>query len=527
LRLFVTQPSRPGISQILLALLAGLLQASSLSVPFDYFHFAGLVQGQTLWWAQLLALALLASLLLSSNSARQAAWLGWLFSSAWLSATFAWLYTSMHTYGGLPGGLAVLAVLALAGFLAIYYAAISWLFWSLSQYRNRFIAIIFALLWMSAELARGTWLTGFGWGAIGYAHTDGPLSVLFSWIGVYGVTVVAAALAALLAQMSQAANWAEARTCALLVLGLLMVARWIPASESTATQSISVQLLQGNIAQEEKFQPNSGIPAALHWYGAQLTNSTAELIITPETALAVLPNQLPDGFWQGLIQRFSQGGQAALVGLPMGSHTQGYTNSAAGFKPGQPEPWRYDKHHLVPFGEFIPPFFRWFTDLMHIPLGDFNRGALPQPSFDWQTQRVAVSICFENLFGEELATQFTDPNRSPTMLVNISNLGWFGHNLAMDQHLHIARVRAMEFGRPFLLATNTGRSAVVDAHGHITHALPPHTQAVLSASVQGRVGNTGYIKWVSRWGLWPLWLLTLSTLCVLLMTARRPDTQNP
>lgn len=506
---------------MLLAVLAGLMQACSLALPFDSFHWVGLAQGQTLWWLQWLAMALLVHLLLTTQSARQAAWLGWLFACAWLSATFAWLYTSMHTYGGLAGGLALLAVLTLAGLLALYYAAISWLFKALAQYSKGFTAILFASLWLTAELARGTWLTGFGWGAIGYAHTDGPLGALFSWIGVFGVTAVAAVLAALLAQLARSASWAQARTSALLALGLLAVTAWLPSSESAPDQSFSVRLLQGNIAQEEKFQPHSGIPAALTWYGTELTNSSADLVITPETALAVLPDQLPDGYWQTLTQRFAKGRQAALVGVPMGSYAQGYTNSVAGFKAGQPEPWRYDKHHLVPFGEFIPPFFRWFTDLMHIPLGDFNQGDLPQPTFDWQTQRVAVSICFENLFGEELATQFKDADRSPTVLVNISNLGWFGQNLAMDQHLQIARARAREFGRPFVLATNTGRSAVVDAQGQITHALPPHTQTALTAQVQGRVGNTFYARWVSRWGLWPLWLLALGIPGIWLLIARR------
>jgi hypothetical protein len=260
-------------------------------------------------------------------------------------------------------------------------------------------------------MARGTWLTGFGWGAVGYAHVDGPLAALFSWVGVYGVTAVAALLAMLLAQLTHSDSWAQARGFGLAALVLVLLSWWLPASQSQPDQTISVSLLQGNIAQEEKFQPQSGIPAALNWYGTQLANSSTDLAITPETALAVLPDQLPDGYWQALSQRFASNDQAALVGVPMGSYTQGYTNSVAGFKAGQSEPWRYDKHHLVPFGEFIPPFFRWFTNLMNIPLGDFNRGALPQPTFDWHSQRLAVSICFENLFGEELAKQFIDPDR--------------------------------------------------------------------------------------------------------------------
>jgi apolipoprotein N-acyltransferase len=146
---------------------------------------------------------------------------------------------------------------------------------------------------------------------------------------------------------------------------------------------------------------------------------------------------------------------------------------------------------------------------MKIPLGDFNRGALPQPTFDWQGQRLATSICYENLFSEELAVQFTDAALAPTMLVNISNLGWFGEHVAMDQHLQIARTRSLEFDRPFMLATNTGRTAVVDHRGQVVQALPNHVAQALSATVEGRTGITPYAWWASRWGQWPLVLIAL------------------
>ncbi len=218
---------------------------------------------------------------------------------------------------------------------------------------------------------------------------------------------------------------------------------------------------------------------------------------------------MPQGYWQALEQRFAGPAQAALIGIPLGSYEAGYTNSVVGLKPGQAAPWRYDKHHLVPFGEFIPPLFRWFTNLMNIPLGDFNRGGLAQATFDWQGQRLATSICYENLFSEEMAAQFTDSAKAPTVLVNVSNLGWFGTHLAMDQHLQIARVRALEFDRPFLLSTNTGRTAVVDHRGRVTHALPNHVAQALQAQVQGRSGITAYAWWASRWGQWPVVMLAL------------------
>jgi apolipoprotein N-acyltransferase len=167
----------------------------------------------------------------------------------------------------------------------------------------------------------------------------------------------------------------------------------------------------------------------------------------------------------------------------------------------------YDKHHLVPFGEFTPPLFRWFTAMMNIPLGDFNRGALGQPSFEWKGQRLAPNICYEDLFGEELGVRFIDPEAAPTVFVNVSNIGWFGDTVAIDQHLHISRMRALEFERPFVRATNTGATVIIDHRAKVTAALPRLTQGALVGDVEGRSGLTPYAWWVSRLALWPYWAL--------------------
>jgi apolipoprotein N-acyltransferase len=522
--LFVTQ--RLGVGPALLALLGGVVHAASLAWPTDtpeIFQSIGLTRGQPLWWGQTLALALLVHVLMASHSPRRAAWLGWLFATAWLACTFGWLFTSMHTYGGLAAPLAVLAVLMLAGTLALYYAGASWCFSALALYGRAQEAIIFVALWALAELARGLLLSGFGWGAAGYAHVNGPLAPTLPWLGVYGVSALAAALAVMLALLWRASGWRAAAGPGISLALLLALAQCLPASQGASAGKLDVTLLQGNIAQNEKFDQESGVPAALRWYGEQLNASRTSLVISPETAFAVLPEQLPEGYWQALLQRFSGGGQAALIGMPLGNYDLGYTNSVVGFKPGQAEPWRYDKHHLVPFGEFIPPMFRWFTKLMNIPLGDFNRGALVQPTFDWQGQRLATSICYENLFSEELAAQFVNAAAAPTMMVNMSNLGWFGEHLAMDQHLHIARLRALEFERPFLLATNTGQTAVVNHLGQVTHAARSHQAVALTAEVQGRTGITPYAAWVSRFGQWPVCLLALAVVLAAVCRAHRAD----
>jgi apolipoprotein N-acyltransferase len=523
--------NRPALPrwQIALLVVAGLAHAASMAWPLAWgLNALGLQPGQPVWWLQLLALGVLAAVLIRCTDWRTGALTGWLFATAWLAGSFWWTFVALHTYGGLPALLGVLAVIALAGLLGLYYALVCGLFSVLAHMNRAWSALVFAALWLLAELARGQWLTGFGWGAAGYAHVDGPLAGLAPWLGMYGLCAVAAALAMAGAQVMSSASASASvgwgRRAAGLVVVLLVLAwpalyRLAQPQFSSAAGNLAVTLLQGNIPQDEKFETGSGVPQALAWYGEQLQASRTALVVAPETAIPLLPQQLPPDYWAVLKQRFATGEQAALVGLPLGDFTQGYTNSVLGFKPGQTQLWRYDKHHLVPFGEFIPPFFKWFTALMNIPLGDFNRGALAQAPFEWQGQRVAPNICYEDLFTEELGLLFANPSSAPTVLVNISNLAWFGNSLAMDQHLHISRMRALEFERPFLLATNTGITAIVNHQAQVLRSLPRNTRGVLEGEVQGRSGITPYAWWVARWGLWPLWLLALG--CVVLAARRR------
>ena len=142
----------------------------------------------------------------------------------------------------------------------------------------------------------------------------------------------------------------------------------------------------------------------------------------------------------------------------------------------------------MPFGEFIPFGFRWFVDLMQMPLGDFASGGATQTPLRIADQRIAINICYEDLFGEEIIRQLPEA----TLLLNLSNVGWFGDSLAPHQHLQASRMRALETGRPMLRATNTGATAVIDARGRVTQALPFFTEGALAATVQGRSGMTPY-----------------------------------
>ncbi len=527
------ESARQGLSsrkfQAICALLAGGGQAWSLADGQGHAHGA----------LQVLCMAILCALLLAEHTHPQnqiasfqrlwqrGARLGGWFAWGWLCATFWWLFISMHVYGGMPSALAVAAVALLAGALALYYAAACgcWLLLMRGAtgcalwWRG---SLCFGAVWTLAELMRGQWFTGFPWGAIGYAHVDSGLQAYAAWIGVYGMGALAAAGAMALAVMFAPMTWFS-RIRLLGICGVLLAAPWtvqqVRGDWTLSAGQASVRLLQGNIAQDEKFIPGRGLDEALNWYGQRLHDNQAPLVVAPETAIPLLPSSLPAGYWGALAQRFTaQPDQLALVGMPVGSLQSGYSNAVVSLGGGLVQPYQYNKHHLVPFGEFIPPLFRWFMDLMQIPLGDFQRGAVRQPTVAWQNQRLALNICYEDLFGEELAAVLVsdaphsakwEAEAAPTALVNVSNIAWFGDSIAIDQHLNISRLRAIELQRPMLRATNTGATAIIDHHGRVQAQLPRQTRGELNGTFEGRTGLTPYAGWAGRWGLKPLWVVCL------------------
>lgn len=515
-----------------LPLALGLAAAAGAGHTVAYVHTQA-------WPLALAAAGLLAALLRGAPPAR-AALLAWAFGTAWLAAGTWWLFISMHRYGGLPAWMAAAAVAALSAFLSLYLAAAGAAFARWRSGRAGADALLFAALWLLAELARGTVFTGFPWVASGYAQLDGPLAALAPWVGVYGMGAVGAGLAAWAVFGAAAASGGPAapggpatqrarRTGpAAAGLALLALLALLPVPDFTrpsGPRPLGVSLLQGNVPQDEKFETTHQT-AAIDWHVRALLAArepATDLVIAPETALVLLPEQMPPGFWASLQQAFSTGPTHALVGVPWGDDRAGYTNSALGLGPrpaGAPD-YRYDKHHLVPFGEFIPAGFRWFTEMMAIPLGDFARGPLVAPSMPVGAERVAPNICYEDLFGEDLAARFADPGRAPTVLANLSNIGWFGDSIAVDQHLHISRLRSLELQRPMVRATNTGATVAIDHRGRVTAALPPHTRGVLQAQVQGRDGRTPYAAWAAHAGLWPLGLLALAVVAGAALRRRR------
>jgi apolipoprotein N-acyltransferase len=477
-----------------------------------------LAYARTTFWALPLLTLLLLVWRLNGVGAARAALLGWSYGTAALLVGTWWLYISLHRYGGLPAPLAVLAVLALSGMQSLYLAAACAAY---ARWRRQGPgdALLFAALWLLAELARGLVFTGFPWLASGYAQLDGPLAVLAPWVGVYGIGAMAALLVASAARVPDRPR--SALVGVLLPLAVLLALHAAPQDHTRPVGAFSVALLQTNVRQDEKFAAER-MPEVLAWTARELLVARADLVLAPETAVPLLPDQLAEfapGYWEQLRDHFRQSGNRALIGVPLGDFEHGYTNSVAGLSEA-PAAYRYDKHHLVPFGEFIPQGFHWFTEMMNIPLGDFNRGARNPPSFALKGQRVAPNICYEDLFGEELARRFVEPALAPTVFANVSNIAWFGPSDIDAQHLAISRMRSLEFQIPMVRATNTGATAVIDHRGEVQARLAPYTRGVLQAVVQGREGRTPYAVWTSALGLWPAGLLAGAL--VLLFAWQRP-----
>lgn len=457
------------------------------------------------WWPiQIATLALLFHQVEQAPSSRRGMMIGWAFGFGWSLACVHWLYVSMHRYGGMAPSLAVIAVLLFSLYLGVFTALATGLgAWLKRHWRAPSAAtllLILPALWAISEWLRGWLFTGFPWVSSGYAHSNSFLAGYAPLIGVYGIGWCAALLGGCTVLIL--------RQTARFRLGALLLALAVLAGGAVATQvewthasgkPITARLLQGNVPQEMKFSP-AQIRTTLTLYQNLIRQQAADLIATPETAIPVLPEQLPDDYLSSLQHQADQSGSHLLVGIPILDNPLSYTNSVIGFVPGSPPNkghYRYNKHHLVPFGEFVPPGFRWFVNLMRIPLGDFSRGDAVQASLAVKDQQVLPNICYEDLFGEEIAEQiaasYFSGKPQPSILLNLSNIAWFGDTIALPQHLQISQLRAMETGRPMLRATNTGTTAVIDHKGRPAGQLPPHTLDTLAATVQGYTGATPYI----------------------------------
>jgi apolipoprotein N-acyltransferase len=469
------------------------------------------------WWLQSASLAALFALWVHTavgapRHRRVAIAAG--FGFGWFAAGLCWLYVSMHDYGGLPAVAAAAAVLLFAGYLSLFPGTVLWACGdALAGPRPLAAALRIGGVWALAEWLRGLLFTGFPWLAIGYAHIDGPLAGFAPLLGVNGVNGLAAGAAAALATAglafvrarratpsSRAATYCL-RDATTLVAGLLVAGLALSHVQWSRPhgEPIRIRLLQGNVPQSMKFDPEVS-RRTMAMYADMALAEKADLTVMPETAWTVPWDNTPPQIAHRLTEPVGNAHPLA-IGLPTFAGAPGRnglpmpTNSVMLLRPGEAATHavRYDKRHLVPFGEFVPPLFAWFVEMMDIPLGSFARGDAVQPAFVIGSQRLGFDICYEDLFGAELLAQVHRPMQA-TILVNVSNIAWFGRSHALPQHLAIARMRAIETARPMLRATNTGTTASIDAHGQVRAMLVPFSIGTLADTVQGTEGLTPYAR---------------------------------
>ncbi|GAB2181132.1 apolipoprotein N-acyltransferase [Denitratisoma sp. agr-D3] len=447
------------------------------------------------WWP--LPLFSLAALLIlwRDASPRRAALLGYGWGLGFFLTGVSWVYVSLHDVGGMALPLAAAATLLFCAYLALFPALVGYLLARLRSGRPWADALLFASLWTATEFLRGYLFTGFPWLALGYAQTPpSPLAGYAPVLGSYGVAWIAAFAAALQAKLIALRAWRPALApCALLAIlaGLGMGLRAVTWTAPVGSP-FSVSLLQGNIPQQLKWDPDN-LHLSIDSYRRLAAEHPADLTVLPETAIPLFFQQIP----LDVLASFVGHGQALVGAALRGNNEQEYSNSAlllGSLSDGGFNVNFYSKRHLVPFGEFIPPGFAGFLQLVNIPLAGFTPGPRQQSPLAWRDQRLMPNICYEDLFGEEIRDALQGENPA-TVLINLSNTAWFGHSLAQPQHLQIARLRALESGRVMLRATNTGMTAAIEPDGRVSARLEPFTRGALTVMVQGREGRTPYAVW--------------------------------
>ena len=421
----------------------------------------------------------------------------------------SWISLALETFGVSPV-VAFPGMLGLVVYLSFYPALAGWVVARLAPSGSSTRLVAAAAAWALAEWLRGTLLTGYGWLAVGYSQllpdVALPLAGFAPVGGVYLVSFALAACAALLVAMIESIGGGRARA---VPLGLAVIALLFGAGALTArvewTRAVgaplAVSLVQGNVQPHLKFDP-AYRARNFEMYEGLVTQARGRLVVLPESAFAAFIHEIPPD----VLERLAAAGRARNGDVLLGLFTLDAPPVASGrdvddaliynsvISLGAAAPQLYRKHHLVPFGEAIPmrPVFGWFLNqVLNIPLADQAAGPARQRPFAVAGQRVAINICYEDVFGAELA----EVAPAATLFINVTNDVWYGHSIGAWQHNQIAAMRALELGRPMLRATNTGITSAIEHDGRVIAELPWFTQGILDIDIAGRQGETPFVRW--------------------------------
>jgi apolipoprotein N-acyltransferase len=427
------------------------------------------------------------------DSPRQALLHGGLFGLGFFGAGVSWVFVSVYVYGHVHMAAAILVTLVFVVFLSLYPALLGYFLRRMTVATTGLLPVlVFAAGWIVAEWLRGWLFTGFPWLSIGSSQVDSLLSAYAPVAGVYGVGLAVTLSAGLLVAVVRNQH----RLSGLFLLVVIWAGAWfIDEMEWTtpADERLQVALVQGNIAQEEKWLPENIQNTLTRYTELTFSLQDTDLVVWPETAIPAFYHQVKDSFIPDLELKLQESGMSMLTGIPvLDKRDWEYFNAVTSIGD---ERMFYHKRHLVPFGEYLPLRERLkrlgaVLNALAVPGGDFTRGDDEQTLIQVAGYPVGASICFEVAFSEEIALALPQA----ALLVNVSNDAWFGNSLAPHQHLEMARLRAMETGRPMLRATNTGISAIIDYDGAILASSAQFEAAVVTGSIAPRQGATPYVR---------------------------------
>lgn len=424
----------------------------------------------------------------SKTGAGTALFTGYLFGLGLFGTGLSWLHISINLFGGVNLAGAWLLTCLLVAFLALYPALAGYFGRKLSNNAAVLLLLCLPAAWTLGEWFRGWVLTGFPWLALGYSQIDGLLVHVAPVLGVYGVSWMVCFVAGLLVLFLYTGNKQRLAIVIVLATGISVL---LTLSHTQWTQDdnneISVALVQGAVPQAMKWRPEQR-QATIDLY-TTLTDpywNDSDLIIWPETAIPLLYHQATPLI--DALQEKARHHQADLLtGFAIKDLDRNkFFNSIIVI--GR-DIEIYNKRHLVPFGEYLPlnSLLRPLLKILSIPLSDFSAGS-GRPLLQAGGIPVGVSICYEDVFGEETIDALPEAG----VLINVSNDAWFGDSLAPHQHLQMARMRAKETGRYLLRSTNTGISAIIDQQGTIIGRSPQFRPDVLSGRVKTFSGGTPY-----------------------------------
>jgi apolipoprotein N-acyltransferase len=471
--------------------------------PFDLYPLA-LASLSLLFW------------LWHQADASKAFRLGWMYGAGLLGFGVFWLHISINLYGNMGRVPAIAITLLFVAAMSLYYGVAGWLAKQGSAGDDTALLLAYPAAWVLLEWLRGWFLSGFPWLSLGYTLIDSPLRGFAPLAGVYGLSWLLALSASLcvllLTRRGLRRTYAGIALATVWTGGALLgMVDWT----SPAGRPIRASLIQGNVAQSVKWLPEQLQPTLALYRGLTEQHWESDLIIWPETAVPAFYHRVEKGFLTPLEAEASARGTELLLGLPVrDSDGRGYFNSMLRLGSSRDA---YHKRHLVPFGEFVPldSLLRPVIDRLGIPMSDFSSGPADKTGLELAGYPAALSICYEDAFGDETIQALPEA----AFLVNASNDAWFGDSLAPHQHLQIARMRAVETGRPMLRATNTGISAIIGPRGNLLGHSPAFATTVLTGEIIPRQGATPY----ALTGNTPLVILMFALLSFAAWRKRQPQ----